>query len=364
MAVTPSAPATSRNSLPDVVPHAGAGTAHQGQREPPVRGHHGGLVQRHGAAPRRRPASGSASGTIIVPTPSGVNSSSTSECSTRPSTRWARRTPARRARTALSSLGIMPPPTTAGCDSSSSVCAADSSLSRSPVGPDQAGHVVDEDQLLGAERDREFARHHVGVHVVGLSRGLVDRDARHHRHEPLGGERAQHGGVDVDHLAHEPEVGRALFASQQQPAVHPGQAHRRHAAGDERGHHLGVELAGQDHRGDVERLGVGDADPVDERGLDPEPLGHLGHLRAAAVHDDRRDPGALQQGDVLGEGGGQADGVHGRTAVFHDDHLAVVLAHERQRLEQRAGLRHGALADLRRQIERLAGHLPCDLAVV
>ena len=88
-------------------------------------------------------------------------------------------------------------------------------------------------------------------------------------------------------LAHEPEVGRALLASQQQPAVHPGQPHRRHAAGDERGHHVGVELAGQDHRGDVERLGVGDADPVDERRLDAEPLGHLGHLRAAAVHDDR-----------------------------------------------------------------------------
>ena len=90
------------------------------------------------------------------------------------------------------------------------------------------------------------------------------------------------GRSHVDDLTDEPEVGTARpLPRQKQPAIDAGQSPPRDASGDERGHDLGVELAGQHHRRHVERLGVGHAQPVDERRLDAEALAEGRDPRAA-----------------------------------------------------------------------------------
>ena len=64
---------------------------------------------------------------------------------------------------------------------------------------------------------------------------------------------------------------------------------------------LALHLADQHHADDVHRLGRGHPQAALELGLDAEPVEHRGDLRAAAVHDDRAEPGEPQEHDVLGE---------------------------------------------------------------
>ena len=61
-------------------------------------------------------------------------------------------------------------------------------------------------------------------------------------------------------------------------------------------------------------------------------------LRAAAVHDDRLEPGLAQEDDVLGEGGLQVLVDHGVAAELDDDGLAVVPGQPGQRLDEDLGL--------------------------
>ena len=58
-------------------------------------------------------------------------------------------------------------------------------------------------------------------------------------------------------------------------------------------------------------------------------------------------PVVQEQRDIFGERFRQTGLLHGGTAILHDDDLAVVLAHERQRLEERPRLREGSFAHLR-----------------
>ena len=76
-------------AVPVGVPHLGARSAHEGERWGAVVVHHRGLP------PRGRIRH---QGTTIVPTPSDVNTSSSTECGTHPSITWARGTPPRTAR--------------------------------------------------------------------------------------------------------------------------------------------------------------------------------------------------------------------------------------------------------------------------
>ena len=70
------------------------------------------------------------------------------------------------------------------------------------------------------------------------------------------------------------------------------------------------------------RLGVGDAQAVDELGLLAEAPHELGDLRAAAVHDDRVHADEAHEHDVLREQVGERGVVHGVAAVLDDDRLA------------------------------------------
>ena len=64
---------------------------------------------------------------------------------------------------------------------------------------------------------------------------------------------------------------------------------------------LAVDLADEHHAGDVDGLGVGDPQAVEELGLLAEALHQVADLRTAAVHDDRAHADRAHQHDVLGE---------------------------------------------------------------
>src|SRR3546814_402289 len=106
---------------------------------------------------------------------------------------------------------------------------------------------------------------------------------------------------------------------------------------DRRGDRL-VDRAREHHLDDLDGFGIGNPQPVYELALDLQPVEHGADLRSAAMHDDGVDTDLLQQHDIAGERFCQPVLAHRMTAVFHDEALAVVLAHIGQRLDEHARL--------------------------
>ena len=104
-----------------------------------------------------------------------------------------------------------------------------------------------------------------------------------------------------------------------------------------------VDGAGQHHLDHLDHRRVGHAQPVDEGGLDREPLQHGVDLRPAAMHHHRVDADLLQQRDVAAELLGQRLLTHRVAAVFHHDRRPRVAAQEWQRVRQDARLLGGGL---------------------
>ena len=117
---------------------------------------------------------------------------------------------------------------------------------------------------------------------------------------------------------------------------------------------VAVDLADEHHAGDVERLGVGDAQSVDELRDLAQPGHQLADLRAAAVHDERAHADRAHEHDVGRErgqagvvgvrrAGGAAGGAgQGVAAVLDHHHLAPEAADVGQGLDQDGGLGGGA----------------------
>lgn len=117
-----------------------------------------------------------------------------------------------------------------------------------------------------------------------------------------------------------------------------GQADRERAVPVEQPDQLALHLPGQHHPYDVHGVLGGDAQPGLELADDAVPVEGGADLRAAAVHDDRLEPGVPQEDDVLGEGGLQVLVHHGVAAELDDDGLAVVPGEPGQCLDEDAGL--------------------------
>ena len=124
--------------------------------------------------------------------------------------------------------------------------------------------------------------------------------------------------VDAGHVAHEAEP-LVAHLDLDEPGVLAREPDRERAVLVERGDDLAVDLADQRHAHDVDGLGVGDAQAVDELGLLAQPLHEVGDLRAAAVHDDRVHADEAHEHDVLREQVGERGVVHGVAAVLDDD---------------------------------------------
>ena len=273
----------------------------------------------------------------IVPMPASVKISSRSTWAIRPSRMWARWTPLRTAWVQLATFGIMPPAIVPSATSSSSSSAVDLADQAGRVG-DVAAEALDVgevDQLLGADRLGDRAGDGVGVDVVGLA-GLVAADRGDHRDELVVDQAVDHLGVDLGDVADEAEL-LVAGGRPDQPGVDAADADGEAAVHVDRCHELRVDLALEHHPGDVDRLGVGDAQAVDELGLLAEAFHQLGDLRAAAVHDDRPHADEAHQHDVLGEQRERivVGGAGERVAAVLDDHgLAGEPPDVRQRLDE------------------------------
>ena len=105
----------------------------------------------------------------------------------------------------------------------------------------------------------------------------------------------------------------------------------------ERADDLAVHLADEGHAHDVDGLGVGHPQAVDELGLLAQPLHEVADLRATAVHDHRVHADEAHQHDVLREEVGERGVFHRVAAVLDHHRLARELADVRQRLGEDAG---------------------------
>ena len=190
--------------------------------------------------------------------------------------------------------------------------------------------------------------------------GAIGRDDR----DPAGLEQVEHGGrVDLDDVADQADVvllavdDDAATAGAEQPGVLAGQADGHRAVLVEQSDQLAPDLAGQHHPHDVHDLGRGDPQPALELGVEAEPVEHRLDLRAAAVHDDRPQPGQAQEDDVLRERRLELVVDHRVAAVLDDDQGPAEALEPGQRLDQgqRLGLGDAQRGGVDRAAQGLLG---------
>ena len=216
----------------------------------------------------------------MVPIPSSVKTSSSSECGTRPSSTCAAVTPPRTARRQASILGTMPDGERrqqllelVGGD------LADRPRSRGrPVGV-QALDVGEHDQLLRIEADGQRGGGGVGVDVVDPA--VLGRGRRWRR--PGSGRRRSGASISLgstaDDVADQADVDRLAVDHRRRGArpcsVSPSSPDMPTANGPcalIRPTISRCDLADQHHADDVHRLGRGDPQAAGELALDAEPF--------------------------------------------------------------------------------------------
>jgi hypothetical protein len=186
---------------------------------------------------------------------------------------------------------------------------------------------------VGGHRSRHLAGSLVGVDVVGgaLAVGSHGGD---HRHVVLG-DVVDHVDVDLLYLPDEADVLSVLDRPDlEERPVLAAQPDRLLSVPVESHEDVGVDLPEQDHLRHLDRLGVGDAQPLDETHLQAQPLHVVSDLRAAPVDDHRVHPDVLEQDDVPGEGLPQLLVAHRRPAVLDHDRAPVELPDVGQGLEE------------------------------
>ena len=154
-------------------------------------------------------------------------------------------------------------------------------------------------------------------------------------------------GVDVDDVAHQPDVdrlavdGRGAPGRGEQAGVLAREPDGVGAVGVDEPDELAADLADEHHPHHVHGLGRGDAQAAAELALHAEPAEHARDLGPAAVDDHGADAGEAQEDHVLGERPAQRVVGHGVAAVLDDDHRALEALQPRQRLGEHAGLGGG-----------------------
>ena len=162
------------------------------------------------------------------------------------------------------------------------------------VGVADAVDVGQEHELAGAEPGGDAGGGIVGVDVADDAVGVAG-ERRHDRDLAADEDRVEQVAAQAGDAGHEPELGDAL--GEEQPAVDAGQPDRIDAEVAQPRDELAVDDAAQDGRGDLERLGVGDAQAALEPARDAEPLEPLGDALAAAV-DEHHGPSTRDRGHV------------------------------------------------------------------
>ena len=256
----------------------------------------------------------------------------------RPSRMCARVTPLRNASTQDTSFGIIPSAAFPFATSASSPAASIREISELLVGvvAVDPGDVREIHELLRVERGGDRAGHGVGVDVVRLA-GRPHADRRDHRDELLTDQALEDRRVDPADVTDEPEPFVARL-DLDEARVLTREPDRVRAVLVQRRHDVAVDLPDQGHARDVDRLRVGDAEPVEELGLLAEPPHEIADLRSASVHDHGIHPDEPHQHDVLREQVRERGIVHGVPAVLDHHGPAAELPDVRERLGQDRGL--------------------------
>ena len=209
-----------------------------------------------------------------------------------------------------STLGIMPPEIVPSAMYSRTVLRLASSDDRRRIVDvgEQARHVGEIDRLLRTECASQRTCDRVGVDVVGLAVGV--------------GTIVETTGIMFSLRSRSTMLGCTLTTSPTKPraasrgaaVIRPPSSPRAHGVGTvdiDRADDVTTDLADQHHAGDVEGLGVGDPQAVDERRLLAELREKLADLRTAAVHHDGFQADGAKQDDVLCKRLGQCRVHHG-----------------------------------------------------
>ena len=128
-----------------------------------------------------------------------------------------------------------------------------------------------------------------------------------------------------------------------------GHADGERAVDVDGGHDVAVHLAHKDHPGDVERLGIGDPEPVAELGFLAEPFHQLADLGPAAVDHHGTHADRAHEDDVVANSASAASSPRlprSVPAVLDHDDLVPEPPDIRQRLDQDLRLGAGASVDV------------------
>ena len=205
----------------------------------------------------------------------------------------------------------------------------------------QSGHIGQEDQLLGFEGTGQRAGGGVGIDVEGLAR-LVGPDGGHHRDESLGQQLVDDDRIDVHHVT---DIAQGLRAGGggDQIGVLARQPDGQRGVHVDRAHDVAVDLPHQHHPDQVDGVGVGDPETVEELDLFAHPLHEGADLRTTTVDDDGKHADGAHEHDVLGERGQRRClvdlvlprlGAEDVAAVLDDHHLPPETADVGQGFDQ------------------------------
>ena len=166
---------------------------------------------------------------------------------------------------------------------------------------EHARRAAGDHEVACAERGRNAARHHVGVHVQNrrdqpAEPRFRDAETRDDRHVAVHEQQLDQRRIRVGRIAHQrrdrrrrprsSDARRARRAAES--GIDAGQADGRHAARDQRRHELGVRRAGQHGHDHVERRAIRDAQAVDFLRRDRAAIEFRVDRAAAAVHRHER----------------------------------------------------------------------------
>ena len=199
-------------------------------------------------------------------------------------------------------------------------------LRQKPAVFHDAGDVGYEVQMFGPQRRGDGSRGLVGVDVIGLA-VLAQRDGGDDGDDALHGEMVKEPCAHAGDLAHQAQVdGRMLFlAAAQQAAVDATEAGRVQPGSQKRLDDGLVGVPRQDHLGNGQRFGVGNAQAVDLHRFDAQACLERGDLLAAAMDDHQRLAGCgRQSADLSGQFFQKARRIHLVAANFdHSCHDVV-----------------------------------------
>src|SRR5664279_5779404 len=169
-----------------------------------------------------------------------------------------------------------------------------------PFGVPYTRDVGDVNQRVCATCNRACRRHLVGIHVVILAIE-TERETGYHRHDAGSPQPLDPLDIHGPNVAHESQVRRLLPGGAKHSQVAAAEADCRLTSRADGCNQQLIELPGQHHHGNIARLRIGHAQPIDKCGFATELLQGAAQGGASAMHYDDLMACFAQAGNRPGE---------------------------------------------------------------